>query len=125
MGDRPTGVAYRELETERETCALSGYTFLNHWRRKKMSNRFGKLVKDARKEKGLSLVEVATELDTHKGYISGIENGKVNPPSVKFIKAYSRLFGFDTKEMIFIAHMQKAPEEIQGDLKRLFKEVGV
>ena len=44
-----------------------------------MSN-FGNLVKWLRKKKGLSLDEVARKIKSHKGYVSGIENGKVALP---------------------------------------------
>ena len=70
---------------------------------------FGELVKSLRKEKGLTLETVAKKVGTHKGYISGIETGKVNPPSVKLIKKFARLFQQDEKHLVRLAWVDKAP----------------
>lgn len=55
-------------------------------------NTFGKVLKRLRKLSGMTLEQVAKKIGSHKGYISGIENEKVNPPSVKFYKKIVRLF---------------------------------
>ena len=55
-------------------------------------SEFGDLVKKLRKEREMTLEAVAKKIGSHKGYVSGIENGKVNPPSVKVIRKFSRLF---------------------------------
>ena len=38
---------------------------------------FGDLIKRLRKERSLTLDQVARRVGSHKGYVSGIENGKV------------------------------------------------
>ena len=88
-------------------------------------NRFGDLIRNARKAKGMTLEQVAKKIGSHKGYISGIENGMVNPPSPKIAKQFAKLFGLNVKELIFIAWTQKAPQEIRNELPKLFTEVGV
>lgn len=82
-----------------------------------MSN-FGDLVKRLRKEKGLTLEAVARKIGSHKGYVSGIENDKVNPPSVKIIRKFARLFGQDERKLVRIAWADKAPALIRDEAQR-------
>lgn len=81
-------------------------------------SHFGKLVRTLRKERKLTLEEVARKIGTHKGYISGIENDKVNPPSVKIIKKYAKALGQDPKHLVRLAWVDKAPELIREDAER-------
>ena len=83
-----------------------------------MSN-FGDLVKRLRKEKGLTLEAVAKKIGSHKGYVSGIENGKVNPPSVKIIRKFAKLFTQDERTLVRMAWADKAPALIREEAKRL------
>ncbi len=83
-----------------------------------MSN-FGDLVKRLRKEKGLTLEAVAKKIGSHKGYVSGIENGKVNPPSVKIIRKFAKLFTQDERTLVRMAWADKAPPLIREEAKRL------
>ncbi len=80
-----------------------------------MSN-FGELVRRLRKERAMTLDQVARKIGSHKGYVSGIENGKVNPPSVKFIRKFAKLFASDEKEMVRIAWLDKAPKLIKDEV---------
>lgn len=83
-----------------------------------MSN-FGDLVKRLRKGKGLTLESVARKIGSHKGYVSGIENDKVNPPSVKIIRKFAKLFGQDEKMLVRIAWADKAPSMIRDEAQRI------
>ena len=83
-----------------------------------MSN-FGDLVKRLRKERGLTLEAVAKKIGSHKGYVSGIENDKVNPPSVKIIKKFAKLFTQDERTLVRIAWADKAPALIREDAQRV------
>ncbi len=83
-----------------------------------MSN-FGDLVKRLRKDKGLTLEAVAKKIGSHKGYVSGIENGKVNPPSVKIIRKFAKLFTQDERTLVRMAWADKAPPLIREEAKRL------
>jgi len=82
-----------------------------------MSN-FGNLMKRLRKEQGLTLEAVAKKIGSHKGYVSGIENDQVNPPSVKFIRKIAKLFHQDEKMLVRIAWADKAPALIREDAHR-------
>ena len=68
-----------------------------------------------RKEKGITLEAVAKKIGSHKGYVSGIENDKVNPPSVKVIKKYAKCFGQDARALVRLAWVDKAPAIIKKD----------
>jgi transcriptional regulator with XRE-family HTH domain len=78
-------------------------------------SHFGALVKKLRKENNLTLEAVAKRIGSHKGYVSGIENDKVNPPSVKVIVKYAKLFGQDPKTLVRLAWVDKAPAIIRED----------
>lgn len=84
-------------------------------------SQFGDLVRTLRKERGLTLEAVARKIGTHKGYISGIEGGKVSPPSVKLIKKYAKALGQDPKHLVRIAWVDKAPEIIRDDALRFLE----
>ncbi len=84
-------------------------------------SRFGELVKRLRKDRSMTLEQVARKIQSHKGYVSGIENGKVNPPSVKFIKKFARIFQHDEKLMVRLAYVDKAPKLIKEEAKQLLE----
>ena len=79
--------------------------------------RFGVVVKRVRLEKGWTLEQVAKKLGTHKGYVSGIETGKVNPPSAKLVRRYARTLGRDEKDLLRRAHTEKAPKAVRRDFE--------
>lgn len=81
-------------------------------------SRFGDLVKKLRKERGMTLDAVAKKIGSHKGYVSGIENDKVNPPSVKVIQKYAKVFGQDARALVRLAWVDKAPAIIREDAER-------
>jgi len=61
---------------------------------------------------------LAAKIGSHKGYVSGIESGKVNPPSVKVIKKYAKVLGEDVRHLVRVAWVDKAPELIREDAQR-------
>ena len=74
---------------------------------------FASVVKEARRFKGLTLQAVAIKIDSHKGYVSGIENRKVNPPSAKIVRKLAKLFQLDVQELLILAAVEKAPKEVR------------
>lgn len=87
------------------------------------NNPYGELVRQLRSEKNLTLVGVAKAAGIRKGYLSGIEHGKVNPPSAPVVRALAQVLGAggaasrDLKvRMLALAWAQKAPCEIQMDM---------
>ena len=84
-------------------------------------SHFGDLVRTLRKEKGLTLDVVARKIGSHKGYVSGIENDKVSPPSVKLIKKFAKLFGQDARMLARLAWVDKAPEILKSDAEEFLR----
>lgn len=62
--------------------------------------RFCNVVKARRKELGLTQEGVAHAIRTHKGYVSGIENDKVGPPSVRYVKRLARILKLDLNKLL-------------------------
>jgi transcriptional regulator with XRE-family HTH domain len=86
-------------------------------------SHFGDLVRKLRKEKGITLEAVAKKIGSHKGYVSGIENDKVNPPSVAIIKKFAKLFGQDARVLARLAWVDKAPEILREDAEKFLEWV--
>jgi transcriptional regulator with XRE-family HTH domain len=78
-------------------------------------------VKRLRKDQGITLEAVAKKIGSHKGYVSGIENDKVNPPSIKIIKKFAKLFGQDARELARLAWVDKAPEILREDAEKFLE----
>lgn len=79
----------------------------------KKSNEFGRLLKTWRRERGMTLDQVAKKVGSHKGYISGVENGKVNPPAIGLICKLAKVFNKNEKSLATLAYIDKAPELIR------------
>jgi len=86
-------------------------------------NNFGQFVRSMRKAKGLTLEKLADKIGTEKGYISSIENGKVNPPSADVVREMADALEVGREELLLLAYVQKAPKEIQAILNEGVKIV--
>ena len=75
---------------------------------------FGEIIKKRRKEQGLTLERMAKKAGTHKGYISGMERGEVNPPSPKMTSKIAVALGIDPLSLMLQAYVDKAPKEIRN-----------
>jgi len=62
-------------------------------------NTFGDVLKALRQIEDLTLDHCAKKIDSHKGYWSGIENHKVNPPSVGVTRNIAKLFAGTLKKL--------------------------
>jgi transcriptional regulator with XRE-family HTH domain len=72
--------------------------------------RFGEVIKDARLAKRLTLEAVAKAIRSHKGYISGIEHGQVNPPSPKIVAKLCAKLELPFEEMLALGWWEKRPK---------------
>jgi len=88
-------------------------------------SNFGDLIKKLRQQRGMTLASVAREIGSNKGYVSGIETDKVNPPSAKLIRKLARLFGQEERELLWIAWADKAPVLIRRELQSAARLHGV
>lgn len=80
---------------------------------------FGSLLRKLRQESGLTQQQLARKMGASKSYISGIESGKVRPPSPKLIRKLTRLFRYDERELLRLACVEKAPQLIRSELQTL------
>ena len=84
-------------------------------------SRFGDVIRKLRKEQALTLEAVARKTGTHKGYLSGIETGQVNPPSVRFIRKLAKALGQDARRLARLAWVDKAPEILRDDAEAFLR----
>lgn len=82
--------------------------------------RFGTHLREIRHRRGLSLEATADQAGIRKGYLSGIERNQVNPPSPPVIRELARVLGTPKKRLLLMATIEKAPDEIRGDLETAF-----
>jgi len=80
---------------------------------------FGQWLKRCREGQQLTCTTLAKKTGTHKGYISGIESGAVNPPAAKLAVKLAMILNTDPKHALKMAWVDKAPELIQEDLRRI------
>ncbi len=74
---------------------------------------FASTLREARTQGGLTLEALARKAGTEKGYLSGIERRKVNPPSPRITRKLARTLGLDVQEFLVHAFVEKAPMEIR------------
>jgi len=74
--------------------------------------KFGQRVHQARVEKRLTLDAVAKAIRSHKGYVSGIENDKVNPPSPKVVARICAKLELPFEEMLALGFWEKRPKGV-------------
>jgi len=63
------------------------------------AQKLGKNLKRIRTEKGISQSDISRNLKVHKGYISNIENGKVNP-TLATITRLAKAVGVSISELL-------------------------
>ena len=76
---------------------------------------FAKTVYKARSDRAMTLEAMAKKFRTHKGYLSGIENAKVAPPTMRYIRRMASAYGLDLKALAMMAWLEKAPVEIREE----------
>ena len=75
---------------------------------------FGSEVKHLRKQKRLTLRELAEKVGVDFTYLSKIENDKTAPPSIDTIKLLAQQLDGDEFELMFLAN--RLPQELEHDL---------
>jgi len=74
---------------------------------------FGKRLRELRKKAGMTLDVLSVKAKMSKGYLSGIENEKSNPPVDRYIRKLARILEHDEIEFLKIAYYDKLPAEIR------------
>ena len=70
---------------------------------------FGKIIHEQRKKLGMTLAELGKKTGMSRGYLSGLENEKVNPPLPYFAFKLAGRLGLDGAAMVTLAWLEKAP----------------
>lgn len=78
---------------------------------------FGKRLKELRRKKGMTLKVLGDHIGSSKGYLSGIEHGKVNPPSDRFVRRIARSLGVPESDMLRLAYFDKVPKEVKSEFR--------
>lgn len=79
---------------------------------------FGILLKKLRLRKEWTLDELASRVGCRKGYLSGIESGALNPPSIKIVRKLAKIFKMDVRSLAWLAWREKAPKPIRDAVLR-------
>jgi transcriptional regulator with XRE-family HTH domain len=74
---------------------------------------FGKMLRELRHKRGLTVETLARQIGSHRGYISMIENHKVAPPSMKKITKLAKVLNVDAKGLALMAYAEKAPKMVR------------
>lgn len=75
---------------------------------------FAEILRRARRAMGFSLQNLADKMKTSKGYLSGLECRKVNPPSPKVVRKLVKILHLDLDELLVHSFVEKAPKEIRS-----------
>ncbi len=79
-----------------------------------MKHVFGKIVRARRVAARMTLETLAARIKSVKGYLSGVENGKVSPPAPAFVHEIAIALGLPECKMQLLAWLAKAPAAVHG-----------
>ncbi len=80
----------------------------------------GSIIRERRRALGLSLAELAAAVDCSKGYLSGVETGRLgNPPSRAVLERLERALEIAANELIRRAQWQRTPAEVRAEVAQL------
>lgn len=87
-----------------------------------MDQNFGKLIRQARKDKGYSQRDLAQLLGLDFTYLSKLENNRADyPPKEDVIRSLARQLELDEEELIFLAG--RIPQQEEDLLKQHYKNM--
>ena len=77
----------------------------------------GPIIQRCRRQLELTLDAVGRKIihrgkPVSKGYLSGIENGKVPPPTDDIVIKLARVLGLPRERLLLLAHLDKLPQEL-------------
>jgi len=73
---------------------------------------FGRALKKERHRKLMTMEALAKKAKTSKGYLSGIENGKVNPPFPMMVVRICVALGISSEPLLLLSEMAKAAKAV-------------
>lgn len=79
---------------------------------------FGALIRQRRNERGLTLLDVAAEVELSVPYLSRIERNRENPPRDELIRRLAQVL--DIPEDEAFAAARRLPPDLQGRASEVF-----
>lgn len=79
---------------------------------------FGAFIRERRNERGLTLLDVAAEIDVSVPYLSRIERDRENPPRDELIRRLAEVLGVPEDEAFAAA--RRLPPDLQGRASEVF-----
>ena len=82
---------------------------------------FGQLIRACRSERKATLMGICKKVGGlfNKGYLSGMEHEKVNPPSPAIVKKLARALEINEAFLLALGYASKAPKEVREKLIKL------
>jgi HTH-type transcriptional regulator, competence development regulator len=79
---------------------------------------FGAFIRERRNERGLTLLDVAAEIDVSIPYLSRIERDRENPPRDELIRRLAEVLAIPEDEAFAAA--RRLPPDLQGRASEVF-----
>ena len=76
----------------------------------------GQLLRNARKEAGMTQAEVATKIGANKSYISRIENGLIVPTATSFFRIIAAMGMQVQKQSLYLSETVEIEESVKSTL---------
>lgn len=86
-----------------------------------MSNEFGKFIKEKRKERGVTVRNLANATKLSTSYISSLENGNRKAPKEQFLLKFAKVLSLDKNEigiMYNLAAKSRGEDYLAVDIAR-------
>jgi SOS-response transcriptional repressor LexA/transcriptional regulator with XRE-family HTH domain len=98
----------KELEALRRMLAVTG-----------QGDAFGKEVRLARTQRGMTLESLAAATGMAKSYLSQIETGYAPPPRDEKVRKIAEAIGLEAESLVARAHLSQLPADVRARLARL------
>jgi transcriptional regulator with XRE-family HTH domain len=72
--------------------------------------RFGQIIRQALKDKGMRGIYLADQLGISRSYVSGLSTCKLRPPKASMIVQMSKALSLDPEMMLCVAWLEKRPK---------------
>ncbi|PWU69314.1 MULTISPECIES: helix-turn-helix domain-containing protein [Gracilibacillus] len=82
----------------------------------------GKKIQGIRKEKRMSLSEVAEQAGVAKSYLSSIERGIQSNPSIQFMEKVGKVLGVSVNELLMSADNETLRQQLDDEWLQLAEE---
>ena len=82
---------------------------------------FASVLKARRRSLNLTMEQMARLTKTTKSYVSGVENGRINPFGPRKVPKVALVLGVDVRAMAILAWADKAHKTVRGEVQTMAK----